>query len=924
MRHESATDRPANNTRQTQTRADLLDIRCEWVLGQIADGVIITDPSGEIAFSNESARHILGLKRISRRGAPGKEPSDVVDFLGPEGKADRRILAELTRAVQAGQPIIDAEARIRRPDGTEATIRGNATPVVSDDGQILGTVFTFRDVTAQRELDQRKNEFVATIAHHLRTPLTVVKGQAQYLERRITHARPLDANALLTHLAKIDQTTAIMATMIDSLVEMSRVPAPAPPRPFSFPPLPLRHAGQELSAAGQIARAAADECDSTQIAEAIVKQCRRLVGSAAAVWEADLACQELRLLAFDSEREVSGRTLARIAVERFSAASFAAQAARTGEPVGVPDIVSFGPSLAFGRETFIREGFRAAYSQPMYARGHLVGVLTVGYVLPHDFSAEERDSIRSLAELGALSLDHARLAAEARDAREQAAKMATWLDAIQSAAPVGIGFLDRDLRYLWVNRKLADTNGVEVDRHLGRTIQEVLPQFAPLVVPKLRQVLETGRPVSNWETRANRSPSPLDDTYLLIHYFPVRGPDQAVIGVGAMVQDISERKRAEFALRASEESFKRAQQIAHVGSWERDLASGRLRWSDEVYRIFGVDPTTFEATFPAFLACVHPADRELVQQALNAALRDHAPYDIEHRILRPDGSLRYVHERAEVIQNEEGKPICLAGTVQDVTERRQLEEATTTILAREQRERENWYSVIGHDLRQPVTVIFGYANLLANRLRQRGEPEEMKAVSYILTAAQNLNRLIGDLLDVSRIDQRRFTITPSPTDLTSLVRSVAERTAATMPEHPLRLTVSETIPPVLADPARIEQVLVNLLTNAAKYGYEATPIDVTISRENGAAHIVVTNRGEGIAPEELPLLFGRFHRTRRAIEMKAVGLGLGLYIAKGLIEAHGGRIWAESTPGERTAFHFTVPVLDATTTKPDNKARSLG
>ena len=144
--------------------------------------------------------------------------------------------------------------------------------------------------------------------------------------------------------------------------------------------------------------------------------------------------------------------------------------------------------------------------------------------------------------------------------------------------------------------------------------------------------------------------------------------------VAELEVEITERKKAEEALLRSQASLAEAQKIAHLGNWDWDIKNNRLSWSDEIYRIFGLEPQQFSATYEAFLNSVYPDDRALVQKSVDEALYGGKPYSIEHRIVLPDGSVRIVHERAEATFGKNGKPIQMVGTVQDITEHKQVEE----------------------------------------------------------------------------------------------------------------------------------------------------------------------------------------------------------------------------------------------------------
>lgn len=225
-----------------------------------------------------------------------------------------------------------------------------------------------------------------------------------------------------------------------------------------------------------------------------------------------------------------------------------------------------------------------------------------------------------------------------------------------------------------------------------------------------------------------------------------------------------------------------------------------------------------------------------------------------------------------------------------------------------QRLRDEWIAIIAHDLRAPTSVIVMAAEILPRVLPKDLPRHVTEVLERIGRAGSTLNRMVTDLLDASRIEARRLRLEQSEINLFDLVKNVVDRT----PEAAHRCSVQTcTTRPgepaiVRADAGRIEQVLGNLLSNAVKYGEPGTEIGVALSCHDSEVEVCVTNRGRGVPAAELDRIFERFRRAPDA-QAAVDGMGVGLYLAKGLVEAHGGRIWVESTPGQLTSFHFTLP-----------------
>ncbi len=237
-------------------------------------------------------------------------------------------------------------------------------------------------------------------------------------------------------------------------------------------------------------------------------------------------------------------------------------------------------------------------------------------------------------------------------------------------APVGLCYFDTDLRYVFVNEWLANINGLTVQQHIGQRIDDILPDVAAAITPQLRGVIETGEPVIRGTAHAETAAHPGSKRHYEHNYYPDRSDHGAVMGVSCVVQDVTENRMAE-ALRLSEARLREAQRTAHVGTWEWDMASDTAWWSDEMYRIFGVEREEFPATRDGFLSFVHPDDRAMVQDAMDSAVRDGQPYTTNFRIHRKDGSQRFLYSSAEVVRN--GEAVRVRGTMQDITERKEAE-----------------------------------------------------------------------------------------------------------------------------------------------------------------------------------------------------------------------------------------------------------
>jgi signal transduction histidine kinase len=261
-----------------------------------------------------------------------------------------------------------------------------------------------------------------------------------------------------------------------------------------------------------------------------------------------------------------------------------------------------------------------------------------------------------------------------------------------------------------------------------------------------------------------------------------------------------------------------------------------------------------------------------------------------------EGGERWWSSQNSPVFGEHGQLAYIIHRIEDISEFVRLE-----------RLREEWASIVAHDLLQPLNTISGYAQLLLRMTKGKDDhATTSKYVEYIWSGGDLLARMIADLLDASRLESRRMSLECCSINLNELVQETVRHLPDISERCVLRVKDNELLR-VWADPGRVKQVLGNLLSNAAKYSHLGTPIGVAIAATQHGVQISVENHGPGIKKADLDRVFDRFERACKARGDGVSGLGLGLHIAKGLIEAQGGTIWAESTPGSVTAFHFTLP-----------------
>jgi PAS domain S-box-containing protein len=361
-----------------------------------------------------------------------------------------------------------------------------------------------------------------------------------------------------------------------------------------------------------------------------------------------------------------------------------------------------------------------------------------------------------------------------------------------------------------------------------------------------------------------------------------------------IIRDVTERKQAEEALRASERRLRRAEEIAHFGYWRYDVTTDHMTWSDETYRIHGVKPAEFEQTLDSYLQFVHPDDRDLLDQALKKR-----ELDLQYRIIRPNGVLRYLTLTGEVQHDERGSIVALFGTFLDMTELRQTERD----LQEKNTELERFTYTVSHDLKSPLVTVKTFLGYLEQDMASLNGDRVQKDMFYIRNAAEKMEVLLNELLEMSRIG--RQVNPPAPVTFGELVEDALQAVAGSISEQGVQVKVSGDAT-MYGDRRRLAEIWQNLVENAVKFmGEQASPrIEIGVERVGAETVFFVRDNGIGINPRYADKIFGLFEK----LDAKSKGTGLGLALVKRIVEFYQGKIWLESPgEGQGTCFRFTLP-----------------
>lgn len=563
--------------------------------------------------------------------------------------------------------------------------------------------------------------------------------------------------------------------------------------------------------------------------------------------------------------------------------------------------------------------------------------------------AQERQALEeSAAQRARLVAEREELARREGETRHLMNEALAFLNTLIDSAPIGLAFVDRDLRFVRVNRALAIMNGRPVEEHLGHRPSEIFGDFGVEWERWWQTVLASGEPIVNLEVSVlifgQRK-------YALVSYYPVRDIDGNLLGVGSVVADISQRKRSEIGQRvlaAAGSMLAASPDTGVLGDVVRtlfpdlaDYGMVHLQNEQEPLRLVAAAhrdqaleaqlATWFGAERLAASGDVHPIARVVVegQTLRDVPLLPGADEGLVPEWLRPTTSVivpliahgrclgaltvvsleegrRYIGEEVAIIEELARRCAMLVAAARSYEEVRQARAAAEAAV--EQRDR--FISTAAHELKTPLAVLLGNAQLLLRRAEQDYalDPVNRRNLRIILAQAQRLHRLIATLLDVSRLESGRLVSARLPVDLCRVASQLAEELTPTLIRHVISLDLPDEPVLVAGDELRLEQMVQNLLHNAIKYSPRGGEIRVTVQRSENEALLSVSDQGIGIPEAELPRLFQRYFRASNAEARQIGGMGFGLFIVREIVESHGGTVEVQSVEGRGSTFTVHLPL----------------
>ncbi len=513
-----------------------------------------------------------------------------------------------------------------------------------------------------------------------------------------------------------------------------------------------------------------------------------------------------------------------------------------------------------------------------------------------------------------------------KQSEQELQELSKRLELAIESAEIGIWEFDfSNNRLFWDERMLA-IHGVSPEAFHG-TYEDWSSRVHPDDLLKAQPDISKEQAIYSAEFRIIRIDGAV--RWIMSYSYQQRDLQGQLLRVVGVNLDISDRKNIELALKDLSDRLEFALKGANIGIWEWQINEGRLLWDERMFNLYGISPKEFSGKYEDWLQRVHPDDRDGVQQAKQQAYQGDKECRVEFRIIRPDGTIRFIDSYAFIERNAQGEILRTIGLNIDITDRKQAQLQLQRIneeLIKATRLKDEFLANMSHELRTPLNAILGMTEILQEEIFGDLNDQQLQSLQTIEESSNHLLELINDILDVAKIEAGQIRLSCQPCNVEALCQSslVFIKQQAFSKNIQLESEIPANLPPFTIDDRRIRQVLINLLNNAVKFTPDGGKISLkvnyipfldnteTVNFEGipcDTLEISVVDTGIGIAPNQIERLFQPFVQVESALNRNYNGSGLGLALVKRLVELHGGKVRLTSELGVGSCFTIALPIM---------------
>lgn len=480
---------------------------------------------------------------------------------------------------------------------------------------------------------------------------------------------------------------------------------------------------------------------------------------------------------------------------------------------------------------------------------------------------------------------------EISKAKEESSKLAA---IVQSSGDAIIGTSTDSYITTW-NDSAKRMFGYTEDEIVGKHISILIPTAKHEEEKELIEQVKKGEQIRPYETQMVTKNEEFADVSLTVS--PIKSSAAQIEGIARIARDISKQKQTERKIVQSEAHLRLATAAAQVGIFDMDLIKGDLLWDSRCRELFGVAHDRPVSYNEDFLNALYDGDKERVTEVLEKCMDkdfDNGNYDIEYRTVGPNQKIRWVRAKGKVFFNEENLPVRFIGAVIDITDKKN-----------EEFKKNEFISMVSHELKTPLTSIKSYVQILLSRAKQRQDEFAVNALTRTELQANKMTAMIQDFLNLARIEEDRLQLAKEIFDLHHVIEEAVQEMLLMHSRYQIKVESCEGIE-VYADKDKIYQVLLNLLSNAIKYSSPHKPITVKCKKKDQKVEVFVTDQGIGISLKDQKKLFDRFYRVETDKTKNISGFGIGLFIVSEILRYHKSKIEVQSEEGKGSAFHFSL------------------